>query len=67
MTRNRAFHATIPVLTWPPSHLDSESAATDLLRSNINDMLSKVTIGSKMLFNAESVATLEDDVSHPYL
>jgi len=39
------------------------SAATDLLRSNINDMLSKVTIGSRMLFTPESVATLEDDVS----
>jgi signal transduction histidine kinase len=37
-------------------------AATDLLRSNINDMLSKVTIGSKMLFTPESVATLEDDI-----
>jgi len=37
-------------------------AATDLLRSNINDMLSKVTIGSRMLFTPESVATLEDDV-----
>lgn len=43
--------------------LSPSPAASELLRSNINDLLGRVTLNESLIFTSESVATLEDDVS----